>query len=53
MTQISKPISQELNVSQGRALKDDELDAVSGGYWAMTVAKAASVAQAASQQSSI
>jgi hypothetical protein len=31
MTQISKPISQELNVSQGRALKDDELDAVSGG----------------------
>jgi hypothetical protein len=31
MTQISKPISQELNVLQRRALKDDELDAVSGG----------------------
>jgi hypothetical protein len=31
MTQISKPIGQELNVWQGRALKDDELDAVSGG----------------------
>ena len=31
MTQMSKPIGLELNVLQGRALKDAELDAVSGG----------------------
>ena len=31
MTQMSKPISLALNVLQGRALKDAELDAVSGG----------------------
>jgi hypothetical protein len=31
MTQMSKPISLELNVLQDRDLKDDELDAISGG----------------------
>jgi hypothetical protein len=30
---------------QGRALKDDELDAVSGGYWAMSDVKAESQIQ--------
>jgi hypothetical protein len=45
MTQVSKPISLELNVLQGRALKDDELDAVSGGYWAMSDVKAESQIQ--------
>jgi hypothetical protein len=45
MTQVSKPISLELTVLQGRALKDDELDAVSGGYWAMSDVKAESQIQ--------
>jgi hypothetical protein len=45
MTQISKPISLELNVLQGRALKDDELDAVSGGDRAMENVKAESQIQ--------
>ncbi|MFY9956968.1 hypothetical protein [Bradyrhizobium sp.] len=45
MTQVSKPISLELNVLQGRALKDDELDAVSGGYRAMSDVKAESQIQ--------
>ena len=31
MTQFSKPISPKLNVFEGHALTDDELDAVSGG----------------------
>jgi hypothetical protein len=45
MTQVGKPISLELNVLQGRALKDDELGAVSGGYWAMSDVKAESQIQ--------
>jgi hypothetical protein len=32
MTQVSP----KLNVFEGHALTDDELDAVSGGYWGMT-----------------
>jgi hypothetical protein len=31
MTQVSKPISPKLNVFEGHALTDDELDTVSGG----------------------
>jgi hypothetical protein len=31
MTQTSKPVSQERKVLESRVLKDDELDAVSGG----------------------
>jgi hypothetical protein len=33
MTQVSKP---KQNVFEDLALTDDELDAVSGGYWGMT-----------------
>jgi hypothetical protein len=36
VTQVSKPISPKLNVFEGHALTDDELDAVSGGDSDMT-----------------
>jgi hypothetical protein len=36
LTQVGKPISPKLNVFEGRALTDDELDAVSGGDSDMT-----------------
>ena len=36
MTQVSKPISPKLNVLEGQALTDDELDAVSGGFYGLT-----------------
>ena len=45
MTQFSKPISPKLNVFEGHALTDNELDAVSGGDRAMNDVKAESQIQ--------